>query len=121
MEVPDPDPKRKRKPKGNDAQPSLFDTGQDHRQARNSDPQTSHDAIPSEASLSRTKSALLAIYAQHGDGLTAREAGRLVGHPEAWKRVSDLTRDGFLIPTGETRRDPDTNRSGRVLIINKGA
>lgn len=88
-------------------------------QARSTDPHTSHEAARSldPASLSRIKKSLLAVYEANPDGLTAREAGRLVGHAEAWKRCSDLIRDGFLAPTGETRKDPDTKRAGRVLVL----
>jgi len=92
-----------RKPPPTPNQASLTDTGQDHRLARNTDPQTSHDAIPSPYRLGTVKARLLEVY-RRGTPLTAREAAEAArlergGH----KRVSDLKRDGWLQSTGFVR------------------
>ena len=82
---------------------SLFDTGQDHRLARNTDPQTSHDAIPSPYRLGTAKARLLEVY-RRGKPLTAREAAEVAQlERDGHKRVSDLKRDGWLESTGFVR------------------
>ena len=112
MEVPDPVKRPKAKPPAQES--SLFDTGQDHRLARRSDPQTSVDAIPTDTS--KVRAALMEAYRTHGP-MTAREAGNVLGHDGAWKRVSEMVRDGLLHDTGTTRVDPTTGRAGRVLSL----
>ena len=72
--------------------------------ARDRDPVTSHagaDRIaPKRGSQCAT---LLAVFRAFPDGLTAREAEQHSGIAGAWKRCSDLTRSGWLAPTGATR------------------
>lgn len=90
---------------------SLLDTGQDHRLARNSDPQTSHDAIPSPYRLGSTKARILEVYRQAEGPLTPREAAELAGlERDGHKRVSDLRRDGWLEPTGFARNGSECLR-----------
>lgn len=84
--------------------------------ARATDPGTSH-AAASMLNAEGQRAVLLAAFADYPDGLTAREASRIAGITEGWKRVSDLLRVGRLRDTGMTRVDPDTGRRGRILVI----
>lgn len=89
-----------------------------HHQSRGTDPVTSHEAAANldAAAVSHAQRVLLMQFVTAGpDGLTSREACRRAGMHEGWKRVSDLLRDGHLVDTGRTRRDPVTGRRARVL------
>ena len=87
---------------------------------RNTDPVTSHKAAKS--ALPRTSSQeirLLSAYRSHRD-MTADEAGVATGLSEKagccyWHRVSDLIKEGYIEPTGETR----PARSGEQQRVNR--
>jgi len=88
-----------------------------NRNARTTDPATSHQHQPTHSSR------LLAVYADIPEGLTAEQAAAAADllHTGYWKRVSDLTRDGFIAPTYRDGH-PVTARSSsgyqqRVLAI----
>lgn len=69
--------------------------------ARTSDPYTSHrGAVDVAGRAPSQKERLLAVYAQHPDGLTADEAGELAGllRTGYWKRCSDLASEGLIRP-----------------------
>lgn len=85
--------------------------------ARNTDPQTSHDAIPSAAQRADQKSAILWLLEQVGP-MTDYELARHYGEHRAahgWpatqpdsvrKRRADLKNEGRVIATGETASAP---------------
>lgn len=69
--------------------------------ARATDPVTSHAGAVDVADRAPTqKQRLLAVYAEHPEGLTADEAGMLAMllHTGYWKRCSDLAREGLIAP-----------------------
>lgn len=92
--------------------------------ARSSDPQTSKDAAASlqDHDITSLCFRLLRQYFILGDGLTDEEAAkRAAGYgkqpsPGAWKRCSDLRREGWIEPTGETRR-ASSGRQQQVCAI----
>jgi hypothetical protein len=78
--------------------------------ARTSDPATSKAAAAAVTSKDTMLVVLEAAYARMWivlhRGMTAEEAATQAGYPPqfgAWKRVSDLTRMGVIVPTGVTR------------------
>lgn len=70
-----------------------------NRNARRTDPATSYQRIPHTQAQR-----LLAVFADFPEGLTADQAAAAADllHTGYWKRVSDLTRDGLIEPTGRT-------------------
>lgn len=70
--------------------------------ARVSDPATSHAAARAVSYRTGTQKArLLQVYLDADElGLTDEEAGIRAGLPNAWKRCSDLRRDGSITPVG---------------------
>lgn len=79
------------------------------RNARRSDPETSHAGARSIAFRAGSQChRLLEAYAAHPAGLSTEQAGEYSGLSAVrgcgyWKRVSDLHRDGLIEDTGETR------------------
>ena len=83
--------------------------------ARNTDPQTSHDAAGS-VDANRLEMVVLAEFRSAKTGLTADElAKRLPGLPlnTITPRIAPLVRKGYLMPTG--RRKAASGRFQRVL------
>lgn len=83
--------------------------------SRTTDPETSRMAAD-QLKPGRMLTRLYAVYAEHPEGLTAEEAAELAGYTAedgAWKRVSDLSRQGLVYPTGEMR----PGRSGRLQRV----
>lgn len=80
-------------------QPSLFDYDP-HKHARNSDPDTSHQAAAQFTNLNGHCAALLRAYAGAEAGLTAEEAGAIAGldYYASSRRTSDLMRMGYIEP-----------------------
>lgn len=76
---------------------------------RGGDVATSRAPLPSLAIRAGSQRArLLAVYAQHWDGITDEEAGRISGLSELprccyWKRCSELRQAGYITATGSTR------------------
>lgn len=82
--------------------PTLFDPV---THARTSDPATSHIAAHALSDKTTMMRTLLTTYAKVGP-LTAEDAAEFAGYDPrdgAWKRVSDLKRNGWIEPTGATR------------------
>lgn len=50
-------------------------------------------------------------------GATGRELVGLTGIDGIWKRVSELHREGFIEPRGDTRTDPTTKEEGKVFVL----
>ena len=88
-----------------------------NRNARTTDPATSHQYRPTYANL------LLSVFADFPDGLTAEQAAAAADllHTGYWKRVSDLQRDGFIAPMYRDGREVTARASSglmqRVLSI----
>lgn len=100
-----------------DDQPSLLDAVEPEKQARLTDPSTSHEAARKLKPGSMRRN-LLQTFSRY-PGMTAEEAANVAGYGAvhgAWKRVSDLLRDGLLSDTGHTRT-ASTGREQRVLVI----
>lgn len=71
--------------------------------ARNSDPISSHDAIPSRDKLERQQKLILDAVKRY-PGSTAKEIdGRLFGQVESHKRLASLADRGYIV-TGERRK-----------------
>lgn len=98
--------------------------------ARTTDPDTSRDAA--EAIHEREggrgalrpgtqKAILLGVYGATGEALADFEAAARCdlyrAHVCYWHRVGDLVDDGYLVDTGQRRRNPDTGKDRRVLRI----
>lgn len=82
--------------------------------ARSSDPSTARRAaLAMEPRLETQRGQILAAFRDVGR-LTAREACRVAGIPDGWKRVSELEQGGHLVVVGETL-DPDTRMPARVF------
>ena len=89
--------------------------------ARTSDPETSHEAGEAVRRTSGTiRRALLLAYAAHPAGLTDEEAGDIVGRDGAWKRCSDLRRDGLIVPLTTGRRASSGAIQRVCAITSKG-
>lgn len=114
MEVPDPvkPPAAREAPQ----EATLFDTEQDHRNVRRSDPQTSADAVPMPTERAKALREVLDAYRKHG-AMTAYECGNVLQKDGVWKRVSDLKRDGWLVMVG-TRMNPKTGKQNAVFMLN---
>jgi hypothetical protein len=85
--------------------------------ARNTDPQTSHDAAAA-LDASRIEAIVLREFESAPKGLTADElARRLPGLPlnTITPRIAPLVRKGYLMPAG--RRKASSGRSQRVLMM----
>lgn len=88
--------------------------GQAH--ARRTDPDTSHHAAHQLSSKQTMMRALLNVFNSSTRGFTAEQACIRAGYDAssgAWKRVSDLKRQGLIRATGAT----DTGASGRQQDI----
>lgn len=95
--------------------------------ARGTDPETSHEAGGSTLFRVGQALLLLRLYGEHPNGLTAVEAGTLLGFERPDRRVSDLTSLGLLAPVLDehgrlAKRTPFNvpsrmGRPGRVLAI----
>ena len=86
--------------------------------ARNSDPSTSHAAAAALSDKHTMMRTLLLVFASH-TALTTERACLLAGYTPgdgAWKRVSDLTRMGWIRDTGNTT-EGSSGRQQRVLAI----
>lgn len=94
---------------------------------RSTDPETSTaGAVSVCARAGSQKHRLLTVFAgpfaDRHNGLTDYEAAGYAGLLSSrslgyWKRCSDLRREGLIVPTGETRRSPDTGELVRVCEI----
>lgn len=86
---------------------------------RTSDPETSERAARSVTMRAGSQKArLLAQYAAHWfGGLTDEEAGELAGITHAWKRCSDLRREGYIEPRDGVTRLSSFGESQRVCLI----
>jgi hypothetical protein len=105
------------------SEPSLFGDWpwEPREHARSTDPDTSlqaaHElATEDEQRLEALAWRCLVRIANASEGRTAREVGRDIGEPEAWKRVSDLKRLNLITYNGK-RVDPYTHRQGYVCWI----
>lgn len=93
-----------------DGQMALFD----HPHARNSDPDTSHEAAE-QLNITAQAIRVLQAYAT-GDELIDHEAYRIVGFPPgrtSHQRCSDLRDRGYIARTGERRLTP----SGKAAYV----
>jgi len=86
---------------------------------RMSDPETSEQAARSVTIRAGSQKAkLLACYEAHWfGGLTDEEAGELAGLPHAWKRCSDLRREGLIEPRDGVTRLSSFGEAQRVCLI----
>ncbi len=106
-----------------DAEAMLFDYAPDEH-ARATDPDTSHAAAANLSTMNTHCAAMLRAYGQHKLGLTAEEAGEIVGldTAAASKRNSDLHRMGYIEKltmsdgTDITRPNP-SGRAAKVRFI----
>ena len=102
----------------------LMDSWRPPPNARSTDPQTSHDAAGQTEKKYARGIVLLRAYAEAGPlGLTTEEAGIVTGLADDqdsgyWKRRSDLSRQGYLMRTGQTRRSTQ-NREQQVYAITR--
>jgi len=64
--------------------------------ARNNDPATSHAAARSLTNAETLALRLLRCYQDRTEGLTDFEAGRALGVDGAWKRCSELRKNGWI-------------------------
>ena len=90
--------------------------------ARASDPDTSHEAAALVRSAAVMKARLLAAFAAAPSGLSAEQASDAAGYTPAdgaWKRVSDLEREGAIADTG-VRVLSSHGRRVRVLAVVPG-
>lgn len=96
---------------------------------RASDPSTSRRAAANVAPRAGSqRHRLLAVYADHPDGLTDEEAGRLAGLARPgvcyWKRCSELREGVFIEPlgfsrvasTGEAQQVCGITNAGRMIV-----
>lgn len=100
------------------SEPNLFDAIA-ARNARATDPVTSHIAARSVTAAASQRDALLVAYRQAGaQGFTDEEAARAAGllNVGYWKRCSDLRRLGLIEATGRTRPQ-ESGRLGMVCRI----
>lgn len=89
--------------------------------ARSNDPETSHAAGEAVRQSSGTiRHALLLAYAAHPAGLTDEEAGDIVNRDGAWKRCSDLRRDGYVTPLVTLRKGSSGHAMRVCAITEKG-
>lgn len=89
------------------------------KHARATDPGTSQTAaVDVEASTLSTHKArvLAAILGAGRTGMTWKQAERVTGVLNCWRRCSDLLDDEAIIPTGETRVEPETGREERIYV-----
>lgn len=95
------------------AQVSIFEITP-RELVRMSDPETSHQAARGDRVASRVR----LLRAFYGVNLTSEEAAHRSGLDpwQASKRVSDLLRLGYVVPTGELRTG-SSGRQQRVLAI----
>jgi hypothetical protein len=90
--------------------------------ARTSDPETSHAAAASLSDKHTMLRTLLLTFAAH-HSLTAEQACALAGYSPAdgaWKRVSDLTRLGWVSPTGDATEGSSGRRQRLLEITEEG-
>ena len=90
------------------------------RMARQSDPQTSWDAIPKPARRSETKRRILNLISQYPDGLTSSEVARLldIDKGSSSKRLGDLEAEGSLEVIGT--RESDRRRQSSIYRTKVG-
>ena len=96
-----------------------FDGYDPRTHARTRDPRTSHTAAAATRRKETMTRRLLTVYDRNTWGYTAEEASKIAGYTPAdgaWKRVSDLTNQGWLIPTGLTKKGT-SGREQRILRI----
>ena len=87
--------------------------------ARATDPDTSHEAAARVSNAAAMKRRLLAVFQAAPGGLSAEAACEAAGYTPAdgaWKRVSDLERDGLIADSGQ-RVLSSHNRLVRVLVV----
>lgn len=88
--------------------------------ARRTDPTSSHQAAAQLSSKHTMMRTLLNVFNAHAEaGLTAEEACALAGYGPgdgAWKRVSDLKRQGLIVGT-DRERVTASHRMAQVLTI----
>ena len=95
------------------------------RMARQSDPQTSWDAIPKPARRSETKRRILNLLGQHPEGLTSSEVAKLldIDKGSSSKRLGDLEHEGYLETCGtrESDRGRQSSIYRRKIYLNENA
>lgn len=112
-----------------DDEPTLFDhvplkhrfepepqtrSERQRRMARQSDPQTSWDAIPKPPRRSETKRKILNLISQYPEGLTCSEVTRLLDMDKSSvsKRLGDMEYEGYLETCGT--RESDRGRQSSI-------
>ena len=90
------------------------------RMARQSDPQTSWDAIPKPPRRSETKRKILNLISQYPEGLTSSQVAQLldIDKGSSSKRLGDLEAEGSLEVIGT--RESDRRRQSSIYRMKVG-
>lgn len=87
------------------------------RNARNTDPQTSKDAAPTESGLTKLMCELLQWASLQPDGFIRHDIPiGVAGRDHGMRRISDCVDRGLLVDTGKTRVGP-YRRECAVYVI----